>query len=488
MFGARILSAILMLLVIGASTIGVGPGVRAQDDNLDEIDAFVEAQMRRHRIPGLALVITQGDRVVHQRGFGTAGDGRPVTPETPFHIGSISKSFTALAVMQLVEQDRIDLDAPVQTYLPWFRVADGAVSGSITVRHLLHQTSGLAEETYMADLRPETTLEEAVRDLRQAEPVDPPGAAFHYFNQNYATLGLIVETVSGQPYGEYVRRNIFDPLEMDRSAATVERIARLDVAQGHGVLFGFPIPRQQDAAAYNMPEGGIVSSAEDLAHFLIAQNSDGEYRDARLLSAEGVAEMHEPLTPGAPSGSGYAMGWVVDQRDGTPILEHGGSLENFRTFAWLLPDQSYGFAVLMNQNGFVPAMLAYSDIPEGIADLLIGREPSTGPAMRTVYWGFTAIVAAVVGLDVAWWLTRFPAYRKGTEATSSTRLWVGTVGGVIRAGIFYALPYALLQGLGRGFTWRLGFTMAPSVVLFVVWNAAMGATKSVARALILLRR
>ncbi len=483
----RVPLAILTLLVVGASVVGLGLSARAQDEDLARIDAFVEAQMRRHRIPGLALVITQGDRVIHQRGFGTAGDGRPVTAETPFHIGSISKSFTALAVMQLVEQDRVELDAPVQTYLPWFRVAEEDASPAITVRHLLHQTSGLAEETYMADLPPGTTLEEAVRDLRRAEPVDPPGAAFHYFNQNYATLGLIVETVSGQPYGEYVRRSIFEPLQMDHSAATVERIARLDVARGHGVVFGFPIARRQETAAYSMAEGGIVSSAEDLAHFLIAQNNDGLYEGARLLSAERVAWMHQPRTPGAPPGQGYAMGWVVDERDGSPILEHGGSLENFRTFAWLLPEQSYSFAVLMNQNGFVPAMLAYSDIPEGIAALLLEGEPSTGPAMRVVYWAFTAVMAAVIGLDAAWWVGRFPARWTGGGARS-TGLWIGVAGGLIRAGLFYALPYALLRGLGRGFTWRLAFAMAPSVALFIAWNAAMGATKSLARVVTLLRR
>jgi CubicO group peptidase (beta-lactamase class C family) len=456
--------------------------------DLEAIDAFVADQMAQHRIPGLALVITQGDRVIHRRGFGTAGDGRPVTPQTPFHIGSISKSFTALAVMQLAEQGEIDLDAPVRAYLPWFRIADAEASQNITVRHLLHQTSGLSEETYMADLPADATLEEAVRDLRHAEPVDPPGAAFHYFNPNYATLGLIVETIAGQPYGDYVQEHIFAPLAMTHSAAMPERIARMDVAQGHGVLFGFPIPRRQATMAHNMPEGGLVSTADDMAHFLIAQNEGGLYQGHRVLSAEGVAQLHRPDTPGAPPGEGYAMGWIAEPRNGTSILHHGGSLENFRAFAWLLPEQSYGFAVLINQNGFVPAMLAYSDIPEGIADLLTDEEPSAGLAMRTFYWGFTVIFAAVVALDLCWWMVGFPDRWQGTRGGSSTRLWSGLAGGILRASVFYALPYALLGALGRGFTWRLGFAMAPTVVIFIGWNVAMGGAKSLARLMALLRR
>jgi len=465
---------------MSTSLAGLGDAAPVVPD-LEAIDTFVADQMARHRIPGLALVITQGDRVVHRRGFGCAGNGRPVTPQTPFHIGSISKSFTALSVMQLTEQGEIDLDAPVRAYLPRFRVADEEASRHITVRHLLHQTSGLSEETYMADLPADATLEEAVRDLRRAKPVGPPGAAFHYFNPNYATLGLIVETVAGQPYGGYVQEHIFDPLAMTHSAATPERITQMDVAQGHGVLFGFPIPRRQATMAHNMPEGGLVSTADDMAHFLIAQNEDGLYQGNRILSAEGVAQLHRPDTPGAPPGEGYAMGWIAEPRNGTPILHHGGALESFRAFAWLLPEQSYGFAVLINQNGFVPAMLAYSDIPEGIADLLADEEPSTGLAMRTCYWGFTAIFAAVVALDLRWWMVSFPDRWKGTRGGSSTRLWSGLAGGMLRASIFYILPYVLLWALGRGFTWRLGFAMAPTVVVFIGWNVAMGGAKSLAR-------
>ncbi len=112
--------------------------------NFDEIDDYISARMKELGIPGAALVIVQGDQIVHLRAFGVAdADGRPVTPQTPFFTGSTGKSFTALAIMQLVEAGKIKVDAPVQTYLPWFRVADADASAMITVRQLLNQVSGV---------------------------------------------------------------------------------------------------------------------------------------------------------------------------------------------------------------------------------------------------------------------------------------------------------------------------------------------------------
>src|SRR4051812_25229088 len=118
-----------------------GSGVE-RDDNA--VDAYIRASMRTNRIPGLALGVVRGNRVAYLKGYGVAApNGRPVSPQTPFILGSTSKSFTALAVMQLVEAGKIELDAPVAKYLPWFRTRDTADSALITVRHLLHQTSGL---------------------------------------------------------------------------------------------------------------------------------------------------------------------------------------------------------------------------------------------------------------------------------------------------------------------------------------------------------
>lgn len=171
----------------------------------DAIDAYVEEQMHRLNIPGVSLAIVEGDKIVHLRGFGKARPGGEApTPQTPFFIGSLTKSFTALAVMQLVEAGKVELDAPVQRYLPWFRVADPQASAQMTVRHMLNQTGGLPMSLGMADLgdfdsRPDAT-ERQVRALSTLKLARPVGAKFEYSNTNYNVLGLIVEAASRESY------------------------------------------------------------------------------------------------------------------------------------------------------------------------------------------------------------------------------------------------------------------------------------------------
>ena len=198
------------------------------------IDAYIQQQMKQYRIPGVSLAITQGDQIVHQRGFGVAGpSGRPMTPQTPMLIGSVSKSFTALAIMQLYEAGKLDLAAPVQRYIPWFSVLPPAGSvadpaspltydpAAITIGHLLGHSSGISRqsgERMLADGdTTDTALERHVRALGQERLDRPVGSGFEYSNANYVTLGMVVQAVSGQSYESYIQQHIFDPLEMKNS-------------------------------------------------------------------------------------------------------------------------------------------------------------------------------------------------------------------------------------------------------------------------------
>ena len=218
-----LIGRLLAVLVAGclvAATASV-PSSAQPDPDLTGIDAYIEKEMRDVHIPGLALGIVHNDELVHLRGFGTAGEGRPVTPQTPFILASASKSFTALAVMQLVESGQVELDAPVQRYLPEFRVADEAASARITVRHLLHHTSGLPEDSAFGPMLSTDVRDEALHDrvglLGEVELRHEVGAVFEYTDANYDTLGLLVQTVSGQSFESYVADNIFQPLDMRHS-------------------------------------------------------------------------------------------------------------------------------------------------------------------------------------------------------------------------------------------------------------------------------
>jgi CubicO group peptidase (beta-lactamase class C family) len=209
------LGVMLALLVVGMTqALATGNSLsQADSPDFDAIDAYVQEQMQEMRIPGAALGIVKGDKIVHLEGFGDADDsGREATAQTPFKIGSTSKSFTALVIMQLVEDGKVDLDAPVQRYIPWFRVADPEASKHITVRNLLNQTSGIptaAGLTYMYKRdSSKDALEKEVRAARDVKLAHPPGKVMQYSNLNYSTLGLIVQMVSSESYEQYVNSTL----------------------------------------------------------------------------------------------------------------------------------------------------------------------------------------------------------------------------------------------------------------------------------------
>jgi CubicO group peptidase (beta-lactamase class C family) len=332
--------------------------------------------MQAANIPGLALGVVYGDQIVYLKGYGIAGpDGRAVTPQTPFILGSTSKSFTALAIMQLVEAGQIDLDAAVTTYLPWFRTSDAVASAQITVRHLLHQNSGLP--TYegrqgIADNdQSSMALENGVRALASVRLSQPPGQGYEYANENYDILGLIVQTVSGKSYEDYVHSAIFAPLQMNYSAAALSDPAAADLATGYRhwlfwpVAFAAPYPRR------TTPSGFLISSAEDMTHYVSALLNGGTYGNHRILSPQGIATLH---TPGAKMGAGgaYGMGWVIQDQPGSRKIWHNGDVSNFHANLLLLPDQRIGIVILINvSRAYNGAAL---NIPiEGVAAILRGE-------------------------------------------------------------------------------------------------------------------
>ena len=180
------------------------------------------------------------------KAFGIAdGSGRLVTPQTPFFTGSTGKSFTSLAIMQLVEAGKVTLDAPVQTYLPWFRVADVKASEVITVRQLLNMTSGFPqsigqEQIANVDLS-DSAIENNVRALAKIELIAPPGERYEYSNSNYVTLGMIIQAVTGQSYETYIREHIFKPLDIQNSFTSKTEAQQDGLAVGYQKWFGLPM-------------------------------------------------------------------------------------------------------------------------------------------------------------------------------------------------------------------------------------------------------
>ena len=373
-------SLITLSLMHAPYTLAAGNNVGYASD-FSDVDAYIESEMQATHLPGLALGIVQGDRIVYLKGYGNTGNGIAVTPQTPFLIGSTGKSFTALAVMQLVEAGKLELDAPVQRYVPWFGVGGDVDTSSITVRHLLSHTSGISTAAgleYVYEDTGEDALERRIRSLADKELSLPVGAGFQYSNANYETLGLIIQVVSGQSYDEYIAEHILQPLHMDHSFLSPVEAREHGAATGHRFWFGQPFAFDMPYNRALVPAGLWWSSAEDLTHYLIAQLNTGQYQDASILSAAGIELLHQPAvpTPENPiiAEEWYGMGWFIREADGLTTISHAGSTPNFHANLVLIPEGQWGVVILMNgENGLQPTHIM--SIAHGVTTRLAGREP-----------------------------------------------------------------------------------------------------------------
>ncbi len=451
------LAALLVLLALGgmrppaaaaASATRTGTGT----PDLAAIDRYVEAQRRATHLPGMALGIVHGDRIVHLQGFGDADpSGRPVTPQTPFILASTTKSFTALAVMQLVEAGKVRLDAPVQRYLPWFHLADRGASARITVRHLLNQTSGLADPTDSLTKGDgsDAALEHAVRALSTVQPIHPAGQAFRYANMNYVTLGLIVQTVTGQSYEEYMRQHVLAPLGMTNTYPSPLEARQHGLATGHRYWFGRPVAFQMPYNRAAVPAGYLSASAEAMSHYLIAHLNAGRSGTARVLSPAGIAQLHRPavkLGGGGDRDIAYAMGWYVERANGVELLWHPGNAVNFHADIMLAPQARWGVVVLANgHNALSPDR--ETAIARGVLGLLVGRQLTTPPVTNANQVLFL-ILLAVGALQVLGIARSVVLLRRWRAQSARRPRGLIRVGGRIVAPLMVSLAWALVCLVG----------------------------------------
>lgn len=439
------------------------------------LDRYLSASLAATGLPGMAVAVTRGSDVLYVRGFGAAADGAPVTARTQFRIASLSKSFTAAAVNRLVESGRVDLHAPVRAYLPGFRTVDPVASGRITVRHLLHQTSGMADAGFAAVNDQTADLGQRVAQLRTATLVSEPGREFHYFDPNYQVLARVVEVVTGQPFGTALRDQVLAPLAMadtlaaPTAAAGAAQASRL--GQGHVLVFGVPVTRPE-LDGLLAGSGGMVSTADDMARWLVMQSIGG----APVLSPDSIDRMHTP-PPDVPGG--YGQGWqVVAPPDGPRRIEHNGVLSTFSADQVLLPDDGYGFALLYDAHS---ALADTAGVKAGLARLLAGAPAVDGPRS-------TAVLSLVVGgLLVALVAVRTVQWRRvgrWVGRRSSRPPWTaapGIIGPLVPAALLIALPALLGLLIGRSFTlWQLGLAM-PDVIVLLGVAAATGTAVAVGR-------
>ncbi|MGW0708143.1 serine hydrolase domain-containing protein [Streptomyces sp. NPDC002643] len=361
------------------------------------IDRFVRDYVERTRLPGAVVAVTRGDRVIHTAGYGHTASGETMTAGTRVPVASLSKAMTALAVMRLVEEGEVDLDRPVRDYLPEFTMADRRAR-DITVRQLLTQTSGMADTTYPDLTRPQPhTLKQAVAAMRGARLDTAPGARYRYHNPNYFVAARLVEAVAGRPFAEQMSAGLFEPLGMTRTASVDSTTQMPDGARGYvrayGTTFSRPHPRWFTAGGH-----GVVTTADDLARWLIVQNNGGVSAEGRrIATAKTIEATHTP--PRATKSSDYAMGWWTERQDDgrARVIQHSGQLLTHNSMATLLPDSRIGIAVVTN-TGLISGDDA-AQLTDGLVALAEGEDPEVAaPFSMTADWFLAALTLLALAL------------------------------------------------------------------------------------------
>ena len=323
----------------------------AQPASPDKVDQYVEAEMRRQRIPGLALGVYRDGKIIRAQGYGLANVelNVPVKPETIFQSGSVGKQFTATAVMMLVEQGKVGLDDSITKYF-----ADAPPTWQkIKVRNLLSHTSGLTE--YESDdmtkpggpinMRADYTEEQLLKIIESFPIEYAPGAKWDYRNTNYVLLGILIHRVTGQFYGDYLHDRVFQPLGM----TTTRVISEADIIPNRSA--GYRLVRRElknqewVSPAFNTTaDGALYFTVLDLAKW------DAALYTERLLKKSSFDQMWTVFTlnDGKPNRDKYGYAWFIDQINGHRVIEHGGAWQGFTTYIARYVDDKLTVVVLAN--------------------------------------------------------------------------------------------------------------------------------------------
>ena len=317
-----------------------------------KIDSFLQLQVTTHNIPGIAIAITKGDRIIYQKGFGVASisTAKPLQAFHNFHIASISKTFTATAVMQLTEKGKLDINNPLITYLPYFRMKDDRYR-IITIKQLLNHTSGMPDvEDYEweKNITDEGAAERYTKSLADSQLISDPAKEFHYSNIAFDIMADLVAKVSGKTFEAYVKENILIPLGMRKSSFFYPET---DTSIRTSPHTGNP-PQVNPVYPYNRmhaPSSTLNTSAEELAHWAIANLNDGKYNGKSILQAATLKQMMTPtFLSNKERNVSIGLSWFSYPYRGSTNIEHGGGDLGYRTMLTLIPDKKLGIVLLCN--------------------------------------------------------------------------------------------------------------------------------------------
>ena len=331
--------------------------------NPQEVETFFDgvfaATLEQQQIPGATVSVVKDGQLLFAKGYGYADLERQfpvVADKTLFRIGSISKLFTWTAVMQLVEQGKLDLDADVNTYLSDFQIP-ATYPQPITLTHLMTHTPGFEDWSIGLLVSSPEELKPLSQVLAEKIParVRPPGELSAYSNYGVALAGYIVEQVSGMPFEQYVGENIFQPLAMDSTTFSQPPPKPLaaEMATGYIQTGNLPLPKEFEYITL-FPAGSMSATATDMAKFAIAHLQNGRYGDTRILESDTARVMHQQQFTHDPRVSGWTYGFMEAQLNNLRLIYHTGGTNQFFSILALLPQKNLGLFISYNQGGKLP--------------------------------------------------------------------------------------------------------------------------------------
>jgi CubicO group peptidase (beta-lactamase class C family) len=434
-------------------------GTRPVRPNLARVDRYLREQVDHAQLPGVAVGVVQDGRIVFTQGYGVANDGKKMTERTPVVIGSTSKSITATAIVQLAAAGKIDLDASVGRYLPWYKPRD-ARALAITLRQLLIDTSGVPTWAGWSVLGGggHANVRKLTNGLRLSKE---PGRAFQYSNANYILLGQVIEAVNLEPYDSYLKHAIVDPLGLTNTAA--REVAR----NANRFWFGQSLPSHLPYLEAGAPAGAVMSSARDLARYLVAHLT---LEPALVADKDLFETMHLPAVKaegfGVPGRREYAMGWYVSRIAGKYAVFHSGDVFDSSSSLVMLPHDDIGVVIVASTtNVFTPVS---KTLAEGVAAVLVDESPprlARPMAIATV--AVTALGSAVFALAVVRARRLFRRRGGGVVRTVVVDIVVPVV-------VLLGLPYLFSRYLDRAETlgpvtfWRIIERAVPDAGLLVL--------------------
>jgi len=374
----------------------------AYQDVAEVLRAYIGTEMEQKGLPAVSIALVHDQRIVWAEGFGFADPaaGIAATAETVYRVGSVSKLFTDIAVMQLVEAEEIDLDAPVADYLPEFAPSNS--SGiPITLRQLMSHRSGLVREPPVGNYfdPTEPSLAATVASLNGTAVVLAPESRIKYSNAGIAVVGFVLETLQREPFATALQRDVLEPLGM--SSSSFEPTIELEARLAEGIMWSLD-GREFAAPTFELgmaPAGSMYSTVVDLGAFISALFADGLGVNGRILEPETLQEMLTPQLGDPDEGMAMGIGFILSRLDGHLRVWHNGAIYGFATELAVLPEEKLGVVVVTSKDGANEATSAIADV--ALRAMLANREGSPMPSPQPIPPLFEGLADEIAGRNDA---------------------------------------------------------------------------------------